>query len=80
MLLKHIQKRATNHKTSEVRDPVFVKLLHWAGSMALIAILSELSNCSSKIFAEILLFLYFTLEKYLFRKVHPAKSRDMNEG
>ena len=39
-----------------------VKLAHQSGLMAVVAILSEFSRCSSEIFDEILLFLSFILE------------------
>ncbi len=43
-------------------DPVFVILMHQTGSVAVAAILSELSRCLPEIFIEILLLLYFILE------------------
>lgn len=59
-------------------DPVFVKLMHQAGLMAVAAILGEFSGCLSCIFDEILLFLCFILEK-LFTNVRTAKRDDMNK-
>lgn len=47
---------------SGISDFDFVKLMHQPGSMAAVAILSELSRCASEIFYEIILFLCFTLE------------------
>lgn len=43
---------------------VFVKQMHHSGLMAVLAALSELSRCSSGIFDEILLVLYFILDNY----------------
>mgnify|MGYP001855700617 CR=1 FL=1 len=48
------------------------------GLMAVIAALSELSRCSSEIFDEILLFLYFTVDSCSQMCILP-KSNDLNE-
>ena len=45
---------------SGIFDLVFVKLTHQSGLMALVAILSEVSRCSSEIFDEILLYCFCT--------------------
>ena len=57
-LLKHIKEREQqNHKTSGICDPVFVKLLHQAGSMAVVAVFSELIRRSLEVSDKILLFI-----------------------
>ena len=67
------------HKTKGMLGRVFVKLMHQAGSVAVAAILSELSRCSSEILDEILLFMYFILDKYCSQMYILPKSDDMNK-
>lgn len=76
--LKHKKRGRQNHKMRGIFDPVFVKLMHQAGLVAVAAILGEFSGCLSCIFDEILLFLCFILEK-LFTNVRTAKRDDMNK-
>jgi len=44
-LLKHKKREQQSHKASGIFDLVFVILKHQAGSMAVAAILSEVSRC-----------------------------------
>jgi len=52
-----------HHKTSGLCDPVSMMLMHQPGSMAVAAILSELSRGSSEAFDGMVLLLCFILEK-----------------
>jgi len=53
-----------NIELSGMVDLVFVKLMHQSDSVAVLVILSEFSRCSSEIFDEILLFLYFIFDNH----------------
>jgi len=76
---KHIQERE-GHKTSVICDLAFVKLTHQSFSMEVVAILSKSSRCLSRIFDDILLFLYFILENSCSQKYLLPKSNDMIEA
>ena len=61
-------------------DPVFAKLVHHPGSVAVAAILSELSRCSSEIFDGVLFFLFFILDNNCSQMYVLPKSDDMNKA
>jgi len=52
-----------------------VKLTHESGLMAVAAILSKVSRCSSEIFDSILLFQYFILDNNCSKCVYGQKAR-----
>jgi len=58
---------------------VFVQLMARPGSTAVLAILSEVSRCSSEISDEILLFLPFILGNGCSQTSAAPKSEDMNK-
>ena len=61
-LVKCKKSEQQKHVTGWIFDLVFEKLTHKCSLIAAVAVLSELSRCSSEISHEILLFLCFILE------------------
>jgi len=51
-----LKREQQKHQTTGMFDPVFVKLVHHSGSVAVVSILSEFATRSAEIFEEILLF------------------------
>lgn len=68
------------HRTSEIFDPVLVKLRHQAVLMAVATVLSELSRGLLEIFDEILLLLYFSLGNSCSQMYVLPKSDNMSKA
>ncbi len=68
-----------NHKTGGMFDLVSVKLMHQAGSVAMVTTPSELSRCSPKITDEVSLFLCLILDSNCSQMYILPKSDAMNK-